>query len=112
MAYNHIYNLQFKGLDQVGTDLYYQVKFEKYETTTVVYDVIELIPAQDSAFVLNYKATKDNIFAPIRSSYADIKCFIPYDSQVQPSDFFFDNDEYSFKISLYETDGTTSNLTW
>ena len=48
MAYNHIYNLQFKGLDQVGTDMYYQVKFEKYEPTSIVYDVIELKPAQDS----------------------------------------------------------------
>ena len=112
MAYNHIYNLQFKGLDQVGTDLYYQVKFEKQEATVVVYDVIELIPAQDSAFVLNYKANKDSIFAPIRASYADIKCFIPYNSTVQPSDFFFDNDEYSFKVSLYETNGVTETLKW
>lgn len=112
MAYNHIYNLQFKGLDQVGTDLYYQVKFEKQEATVVVYDVIELVPAQDSAFVLNYKASKDNIFAPIRASYADIKCFIPYNSTVQPSDFFFDNDEYSFKVSLYETNGVTEDLKW
>jgi hypothetical protein len=112
MAYNHIYNLQFKGLDQVGTNLYYQVKFEKQEPTVVVYDVIELIPAQDSAFVLNYKANKDNIFAPIRASYADIKCFIPYNSTVQPSDFFFDNDEYSFKVSLYETNGVTETLKW
>jgi len=112
MAYNHIYNLQFKGLDQVNTDFFYKVKFEKYEATTVVYDVIELIPAQDSAFVLNYKANKDNIFAPIRASYADIKCFIPYNSTVQPSDFFFDNDEYSFKISLYETNGVTETLKW
>ena len=87
MAYNHIYNLQFKGLDQVSTDLYYQVKFEKYEPTVVVYDVIELTPAQDSPFVLNYKATEDNIFSPIRSSFADIKCFIPYNSTIQPSDF-------------------------
>lgn len=112
MAYNHIYNLQFKGLDQVGTDYFYQVKFEKYEATTVVYDVIELIPAQDSAFVLNYKANKDNIFAPIRASYADIKCFIPYNSTIQPSDFFFDNDEYSLKVSLYESDGVTETLKW
>lgn len=112
MAYNHIYNLQFKGLDQVGTDLYYQVKFEKQEATVVVYDVIELVPAQDSPFVLNYKASKDNIFAPIRASYADIKCFIPYNSTVQPSDFFFDTDEYSLKISLYETNGVTEDLKW
>jgi hypothetical protein len=112
MAYNHIYNLQFKGLDQVGTDLYYQVKFEKQEATVEPYDVIELIPAQDSAFVLNYKANKDNIFAPIRASYADIKCFIPYDSTVQPSDFFFDSDEYTFKVSLYETNGVTETLKW
>jgi hypothetical protein len=112
MAYNHIYNLQFKGLDQVGTNLYYQVKFEKQEATVVVYDVIELIPAEDSAFVLNYKASKDNIFAPIRASYADIKCFIPYNSTVQPSDFFYENDEYSLKISLYETNGVTEDLKW
>jgi hypothetical protein len=112
MAYNHIYNLQFKGLDQVGTDLYYQVKFEKYDAAVIPYDVIELIPAQDSPFVLNYKASKDNIFAPIRSSFADIKCFIPVNSQVQPSDFFFDNDEYSLRLSFYETDGTTETLKW
>lgn len=112
MAYNHIYNLQFKGLDQQGTNLYYQVKFEKQEATVVVYDVIELIPAQDSPFVLNYKASKDNIFAPIRSSYVDIKCFIPYNSQVQPSDFFFNNDEYSLRVSFYETNGTTETLKW
>ena len=112
MAYNHIYNLQFKGLDQVGTDLYYQVKFEKYEPTVVVYDVIELIPAQDAPFVLNYKASKDNIYAPIRSSYADIKCFIPYDSITQPSDFFFDTDEYTWKLSLYETNGVTEAIKW
>jgi hypothetical protein len=112
MAYNHIYNLQFKGLDQVGTNLYYQVKFEKQEATVVVYDVIELVPAEDSAFVLNYKASKDNIFAPIRASYADIKCFIPYNSTVQPSDFFYENDEYSLKISLYETNGVTEDLKW
>jgi hypothetical protein len=112
MAYNHIYNLQFKGLDQVGTNLYYQVKFEKQEATVVVYDVIELIPAEDSAFVLNYKANKDNIFAPIRASYADIQCFIPYDSIVQPSDFFYENDEYSLRISLYETNGVTETLKW
>ena len=62
MAYNHIYNLQFKGLDQVETDLYYQVKFEKYDDTVIDYDIIELTPAQDSPFVLNYKATEDNIF--------------------------------------------------
>jgi hypothetical protein len=37
MAYNHIYNLQFKGLDQVGTDYYIiKVKFEKQEATVVV----------------------------------------------------------------------------
>jgi len=112
MFYNHLYNLQFKGLDQIGTNYFYKVKFEKQEATARTPDVIELIPAQDSAFVLNYKATKDNIFAPIRSSFADIKCFIPYNSQVQPSDFFFDNDEYSFKISLYESDGTTDVLKW
>jgi len=112
MAYNHIYNLQFKGLDQVGTNLYYQVKFEKQEATVIDYDIIELIPAQDSAFVLNYKASKDNIFAPIRSSYVDIKCFIPYNSQVQLSDFFFDNDEYSLRVSFYETNGTTETLKW
>jgi hypothetical protein len=112
MAYNHIYNLQFKGLDQFGTDLYYQVKFEKQEATVVVYDVIELVPAQDSAFVLNYKANKDNIFAPIRASYADIKCFIPVNSPVQPSDFFYENDEYSLRISLYETNGVTETLKW
>ena len=112
MFYNHIYNLQFKGLDQVGTNYFYKVKFEKQEATSIVYDVIELIPAQDSPFVLNYKASKDNIFAPIRSSYADIKCFIPYDSTVQPSDFFFDSNEYTWKISLYESDGTTEVLKW
>jgi len=112
MFYNHIYNLRFKGNDQVGTDLYYQVKFEKQEATSIVYDVTELVPAQDSPFVLNYKASKDNIFAPIRSSYADIKCFIPYDSTTQPSDFFFDTNEYSWKLSLYETNGVTEDLKW
>lgn len=112
MAYNHIYNLQFKGLDQVGTNYFYKVKFEKQEATEIVYDVLELIPAQDSPFVLNYKSTKDNIFAPIRSSYADIKCFIPYNSLIQPSDFFFDNDEYTLRVSLYESNGTTDVLKW
>ena len=112
MFYNHIYNLEFKGNDQVNTNYFYKVKFEKREATEDFPDVIELIPAQDSPFVLNYKASKDNIFAPIRSSYADIKCFIPYNSQVQPSDFFFDNDEYTWKISFYESDGTTEVLKW
>jgi hypothetical protein len=112
MFYNHIYNLRFKGNDQVGTDLYYQVKFEKQEATSIVYDVTELVPAQDSPFVLNYKASKDNIFAPIRSSYADIKCFIPVNSTVQPSDFFFDSDEYTWKMSFYETNGVTETLKW
>ena len=112
MAYNHIYNLRFKGNDQVGTNLYYQAKFEKQEATSIVYDVTELVPAQDSPFVLNYKANKDNIFAPIRASYADIKCFIPYNSTVQPSNFFYENDEYSLKISLYETNGVTETLKW
>lgn len=112
MAYNHIYNLQFKGLDQVGTNLYYQVKFEKFEAAVVVYDVIELIPAQDSPFVLNYKATEDNIFSPIRASYADIKCFIPTDSPIQPYNFYYNIDEYSLRVSLYETNGTTPTLKW
>ena len=112
MAYNHIYNLQFQGNDQVGTDLYYQVKFEKYDTTVIDYPIIELIPAQNSPFILKYKASKDNIFAPIRSSYADIQCFIPTNSTVQPSDFFFDNDEYSLRVSLYETNGVTETLKW
>ena len=112
MFYNHIYNLQFKGLDQVGTNYFYKVKFEKQETTEDFPDVIELIPAQDSPFVLNYKANKDNIFAPIRSSYADIKCFIPVNSTVEPSDFFFDSNEYTWKISFYESDGTTEVLKW
>jgi hypothetical protein len=112
MFYNHIYNLQFKGLDQVGTNLYYQVKFEKLEATARTPTPIELVPAQDSPFVLNYKANKDNIFAPIRSSYADIKCFIPVNSTAQPSDFFFDTDEYTWKISLYETNGVTEDLKW
>lgn len=112
MFYNHIYNLQFKGLDQVGTNYFYKVKFEKQEATEIAHDVIELIPAQDSSFVLNYKSTKDNIFAPIRSSYADIKCFIPYNSLIQPSDFFFDADEYSLRVSLYENNGTTDVLKW
>ena len=112
MFYNHLYNLQFKGLDQVGTNYFYIVKFEKQEATEEFPEVIELIPAQDSPFVLNYKASKDNIFAPIRSSYVDIKCFIPYDSTVQPSDFFFDSNEYTWKISLYESDGTTEVLKW
>ena len=112
MFYNHIYNLRFKGNDQVGTNLFYQVKFEKQEATSIVYDITELVPAQDSPFVLNYKASKDNIFAPIRSSYADIKCFIPYDSTIQPSNFFFDNDEYSLRVSFYETNGITETLKW
>jgi len=112
MFYNHLYNLDFKGLDQVGTNYFYIVKFEKQEATSIVYDITELIPAQDSPFVLNYKASKDNIFAPIRSSYVDIKCFIPYDSNVQPSDFFFDSNEYTWKISFYESDGTTEVLKW
>lgn len=112
MFYNHIYNLDFKGLDQQGTDLYYLVKFEKQEATVRTPDVINLIAAQDAPFVLNYKASKDNIFAPIRSSYVDIKCFIPYNSQIQPSDFFFDSDEYTWKISLYETNGVTETLKW
>ena len=75
MFYNHIYNLQFKGNDQVGTNYFYIVKFEKQEATEDFPDVIDLIPAQNSPFVLNYKASKDNIFAPIRSSYADIQSF-------------------------------------
>jgi hypothetical protein len=112
MFYNHLYNLDFKGLDQVGTDLYYLVKFEKQEATVRTPDVINLIAAQDSPFILNYRANKDNIFAPIRASYADIKCFIPYNSTVQPSDFFFDSDEYTWKISLYETNGVTEDLKW
>jgi hypothetical protein len=112
MFYNHLYNLQFKGLDQLGTDLYYQVKFEKQEATVRTPDVIDLIAAQDSPFVLKYKANKDNIFAPIRSSYADIKCFIPVNSEVQPSDFFFDTNEYTWKLSLYETNGVTEDLKW
>ena len=112
MFYNHIYNLRFKGNDQVGTNYFYIVKFEKQEATSIVYDVTELVPAQDSPFVLNYKASKDNIFAPIRSSYADIKCFIPVNSTVEPSDFFFDSNEYTWKISFYESDGTTEVLKW
>jgi hypothetical protein len=112
MFYNHIYNLRFKGNDQVGTNYFYIVKFEKQEATSIVYDITELVPAQDSPFVLNYKASKDNIFAPIRSSYADIKCFIPVNSTVQPSDFFFDSNEYTWKISFYESDGTTEVLKW
>ena len=112
MFYNHIYNLQFKGLDQVGTDFYYLVKLEKLEVTESFPDVIDLIPAQDSPFVLNYKASKDNIFAPIRASYADIKCFIPVNSTVQPSDFFFDTNEYTWKVSLYESNGVTESVKW
>ena len=112
MFYNHIYNLQFKGLDQVNTDLYYLVKFEKRQATASTPDVIDLIPAQDGPFVLNYKASKDNIFSPIRSSYADIKCFIPVNSTAQPSDFFFDTDEYTWKVSLYETNGVTESVKW
>jgi hypothetical protein len=112
MAYNHIYNLQFKGLDQTGTNLYYQVKFEKYETSAHSYDVIELIPAQDSPFILNYRSEKDNIFSPIRASYADIKCFIPTNSPIQPYNFYYNIDEYSLRVSLYETNGTTSTLKW
>jgi hypothetical protein len=112
MAYNHIYNLQFKGLDQTGTNLYYQVKFEKYDAAVVPYDVIELIPAQDSPFILNYRSEKDNIFSPIRASYADIKCFIPTNSPIQPYNFYYNIDEYSLRVSLYETNGTTSTLKW
>jgi hypothetical protein len=112
MYYNHLYNLQFKGLNQVGTNFYYIVKFEKQEATEDFPDVIELIPAQNSPFVLNYKASKDNIFAPIRSSYADIQCFIPVNSIAQPSDFFFDTNEYTWKVSFYETDGATETLKW
>lgn len=112
MAYNHIYNLQFKGNDQVGTNLYYQVKFEKYEATAHTYTVIDLIAAQDSPFVLNYKSEKDNIFSPIRASYANIKCFIPTNSQIQPYNFYYNTDEYSLRVSLYETNGTTSTLKW
>jgi hypothetical protein len=112
MFYNHLYNLQFKGLDQVGTDFYYLVKFEKQQATESFPGVIDLIPAQDSPFVLNYKASKDNIFAPIRASYVDIKCFIPYNSTTQPSDFFFDANEYTWKISLYETNGVTEEIKW
>ena len=88
MFYNHIYNLQFKGNDQVNTNYFYIVKFEKQEATEDFPDVIDLIPAQNSPFVLNYKANKDNIFAPIRSSFADIKCFIPTNSTIQPYDFY------------------------
>jgi len=47
MFYNHLYNLDFKGLDQQGTNLYYLVKFEKQEATVRTPDVIDLIPAQD-----------------------------------------------------------------
>jgi hypothetical protein len=112
MFYNHLYNLQFKGLDQVGTNFYYKVKFEKKEATVRTPDVIDLIPAQEAPFVLNYKASNDNIYAPIRASYVDIKCFIPVNSYVQPSDFFFDTNEYTWKISLFETDGTTDVLKW
>ena len=112
MFYNHLYNLDFKGLDQQGTNLYYLVKFEKQEATARTPDIINLIAAQDAPFVLNYKASKDNIYAPIRSSYADIKCFIPTNSTVQPSDFFFDTNEYTWKVSLYETNGTTETLKW
>ena len=112
MFYNHIYNLEFKGLDQQGTDLYYKVKFEKREDAALTPPVIDLIPAQDGPFVLNYKSTEDNIFSPIRSSFADIKCFIPLDSEVQPSDFFFETDEYTWRITLYETDGTTDSIKW
>lgn len=112
MVYNHIYNLQFKGNDQVGTDYFYKVKFEKSQAVAATPAVIELIPAQDQPFVLNYKAANDNIFSPLRSSYADIKCFIPVDSLVQPSDFFFECDEYTWKLSFYESDGTTESLKW
>jgi hypothetical protein len=112
MFYNHIYNLQFKGNDQVNTNFFYKVKFEKREDTVRTPDVIDLIPAQDSPFVLNYKATEDNIFSPIRASFADIKCFIPAGSIVQPSDFFFETDEYSWRVTLYENNGTTDSIKW
>lgn len=112
MAYNHIYNLQFKGLDQLDSDYYYQVKFEKFEADSQPYDVIELVAAESSPFVLRYKATKNNIYSPIRSSYADIKCFIPLGSEVQPSDFFYATDEYSLRVSFYETNGVTETLKW
>jgi len=112
MFYNHIYNLQFKGNDQVGTAYFYKVKFEKREATVRTPDVIDLIPAQNEPFVLNYKATEDNIFSPIRASFADIKCFIPANSLVQPSDFFFDTDEYTWRVTLYENNGTTDSIKW
>ncbi|MFM2203796.1 MAG: hypothetical protein RLZZ605_760, partial [Bacteroidota bacterium] len=112
MFYNHIYNLQFKGLDQQGGNFYYQVKFEKLEPTARTPTPIELVPAQDSPFVLNYRSEKDNIFSPIRASYADIKCFIPTNSPIQPYDFYYNIDEYSLRVSLYETDGTTEILKW
>jgi len=112
MAYNHIYSLELKGLDQVGTNNYYSVKFEKYEALPHTYDVISLIPAQNSPFELVYRSEKDNIFSPIRASFANIKCFIPYDSEVQPYNFFYNADEYSLRVSLYESNGTTEVLKW
>jgi hypothetical protein len=117
MAYNDKYFFEFDTLKTADkTQLFYKVLFSKKEDSAVVYDLVELTPA-NSPFVLSYKSLDDFAFSPFRVSSAEINILYPYDpvtNTPQPENFFSDTDEQTWRVQLLEStdNGATFNLKW
>jgi hypothetical protein len=99
--YSLKYRLEF---DDVIEDEFNDYKLEihkKYDDGETPDSIVELT-GTNSPVVINYNLTKDNIFAPIRSSYLDISI---YHMDGMAADQFWDlyiTQDDGFKVKLYK----------
>jgi len=99
--YSLKYRLEF---DDVIEDEFNDYKLEihkKYDDGETPDSIVELT-GTNSPVVINYNLTKDNIFAPIRSSYLDISI---YHMDGMANDQFWDlyiTQDDGFKVKLYK----------
>lgn len=105
--YSLKYRLEFDDVIE-GEFNDYKLEIQKKYDDGVTPDSIVELTGTNSPVVLNYNLTKDNIFAPIRSSYLDISIYhmdgMTYN---QFWDLYITQDD-GFKVKLYKN----NNLFW
>lgn len=115
--YNDKYFFEFATLKTADeAELYYRVVFSKLESVATTHDLVELTPS-NAPFILSYKASEPHVFAPLRTSSAEINILYPYNAAEnvpEPIEFFTDSDYLTWQVRLYKiTDsGLTSTLSW
>lgn len=107
MVYNYKYKMEWVGLkfanyklqNPSADDIYYRLEFYKQEPTAITYTV-QTLQATTAPFSLNYKSASSYVFEPLRSSFAEINIMLDSLSTIDPSEFYSDNSDISFKVKL------------